>query len=179
MKIDFLQYDIISFGDNQKKVSDTLANLLEKKEDFSVEFIKLKKVKSYDQIKAIHKLCSLYAKRLTETQGVPFTLEMAKTSIKYRLKYLRLANEREAFIEAMKIKHEKISQNEKMTMKQFDNLVKDLQKYFEVPKSFADATKDEMMDLIKRFEGLMEDIGWSEIKLQTKDYDDMIKAYDS
>ena len=105
--IEFNQSNKSTFGDKQVEVSEELTKRMASGKDFNAIFEDVEQSKTYLQLKGIHKLCDLYAKRLTETQGKVFNRDMAKISIKYRLGFLELANEQEAFKEAMKIRIEK------------------------------------------------------------------------
>jgi hypothetical protein len=177
MKIEFNQNNKSTFGDKQVEVSQELTKRLASNEDFIIEFISLNKSKTYLQLKGIHKLCDLYAKRLSETQGKVFTRDMAKISIKYRLGFLELANEEDAFKEAMKIRIEKKAIGVNMTIDSFDYLVNKLQKTLYLPRSFKGATKDEMVKLITEFEDFAIRNGWHEIRLESKEKEEMIKYY--
>lgn len=177
IKIIFDQDNKTNFGSLQAQVSTELVNCLAKEKDFYVELGEVRKGKTYQQLKAIHKLCSLYALRLTETQGRKFTIDMAKESIKYKFGYVRLCTEEEAFAEAMKIRHENLRFGKKMTLPQFNFLVSKLQRTYEVPKSFADASKQEMIELIEKIEQFGQDMDWQELKLETKEMEELIKYY--
>jgi len=176
-KIYFSVNDKPNFGTYQAQVSNELIKYLQKGLNFTVKFSLDDEAKTYPQLKAIHKLCSLYANRLTETQGYKFSLEMAKESIKYRFNFLRLANDVEAFKEALKIRNEKEGLGKKMTFTEFNFLVRKLQETLMLPRSFASATKEEMIELITNFEAMARDMGWHEIKIESKEMEELIKYY--
>jgi hypothetical protein len=135
--------------------------------------------KSYEQVKAIHLLCSLLAKRLTETQGKRFDLETTKEVVKYRFDYVELASYTECFGEALKMRYQKELLGQKMTMVDFDHLLENLQKTFYVPKSFAHATKEEMINLIESIEEWGVKMNWSEIRLESAEKKALLEYYDN
>src|SRR5210317_1404715 len=122
-------------SEKQKEVSLNIVDRLEAKKNFSIIFDD-NESKTLQQLRGIHKLCDLLAKRYTETQGRIYSREMAKDSIKFKFDYLRLANE-------------------------------------------EDASKEEMMGLIDKIEQFANDMGWHEVKLETREKQEMINYYDT
>jgi len=135
--------------------------------------------KSYSQIKGVHKLCSLLAIRFTQSYGSPFDLEDAKLNVKLQFGYLRPATYQECLKEALHIKAKKQALGEKITIKQFDSLILDLMVVKTEPKSFADATKEEMVELIGKIEELGFKMGWEEIKLESHEKKEMLEYYNN
>ena len=164
-------------SEKQKEVSLNIVDRLEAKKNFSIIFDD-NESKTLQQLRGIHKLCDLLAKRYTETQGRFFSREMAKDSIKFRFNFLRFANKEEAFKEAIKLRAEGLRIGKKMTIKQFNFLVDKLQKTLFVPRSFRDASKEEMMGLIDKIEQFANDMGWHEVKLESKEKQEMINYYE-
>ena len=64
-----------------------------------------------------------------------------------------------------------------MTFTEFNFLVRKLQETLMLPRSFATATKEEMIDLITNFEAMARDMGWHEIKIESKEMEELIKYY--
>ena len=154
------------WGDDQAKVSKTLAEYLASKKSFYVEFKYAKQSKTYGQLKGIYRIVKLYALRLTEYQGKDISEANAKELLKYKFDITRLATYDEAFKEAMKIRREKELLGQKMTMRNFNFLIEKLQRTYEVPKSFADMTIEEATKLIKDIhEEFVVKLGWSEMEL--------------
>lgn len=135
--------------------------------------------KSWNQIKGVHRLCSLLAIRFAETYGNPFDLEDAKLNVKLQFGYLRPATHRECLKEALHIKAKKQALGEKVTIKQFDSLIADLLAAKTEPKSFADATKEEMVELIGKIEELGVRMKWDEVKLESHEKKEMLEFYQS
>lgn len=177
MKIEFNQNNKSTFGNKQVEVSEELTKRMASGKDFNNIFEDAEQSKTSLQLRGIHQLCDLYAKRLTETQGKVFTRDMAKISIKYRLGFLELANEQEAFKEAMKIRMEKKALGVNMTIESFHYLVDKLQKTLLLPRSFKTATKDEMVKLITEFEDFAIKMNWHEIRLESREKEEMVKYY--
>lgn len=57
----------------------------------------------------------------------------------------------------------------KMSRKEFDDLIKSFEDSLLKPKSFADATKEEMFDLITKIEDLGNRMDWKELKLKNEE----------
>ncbi len=179
-KLLFYKSEQSSWGQLQANISSQLRKCLESGKEFAVTFDWISQSKTAKQCAGIHKLCALYATRLSEFRGIKISMETAKESIKYRLGYLRLATEDECFREALSIRRKKeLEEGERMTIKQFDFLVEKLQKTFQVPKSFADATKEEMLNLISGFGEFAQDNEWHEIKLNSADMNSLLESFNN
>jgi uncharacterized membrane protein YccC len=166
--------DKMEFGD---KVYMHAKELMKKGKEFQVEFKPFVKSKSYDQLKGIHKLCEIYGNYMSESLGFKVSNENAKERLKYNINYTRLANADEALAEALRIRREKELQNEHMTIKEIKSLVEGLQKYFRVPTSFADATLEQMQELIEKVHELGRERKWHNLILTNQEYQEMINYY--
>ena len=104
-------------------------------------------------------------------------MSSAKDSIKYKLGFVELANYDECFKEALKLRREREILGEKLTLKDFNFLVDKLQKNYYVPRSFASASKEEMIDLIDRFEEFARGMSWHEIKLESEEKKALVECF--
>jgi len=152
-------------------------NLMQKGKEFEVEFKPFVKSKSYDQLKGIHKLCEIYGNYMSESLGTKISFENAKESLKYAIDYIRLANKDESTAEALRKKREKQLLGEKMTIKEFNSLVEGLQKHFPVPASFADATLEQMQELIEKVHELGRERKWHNLILTNQEMQEMVNYY--
>ena len=116
--------------------------------DFEVIFQKVKKNKSWEQIKGVHKLCDLLAPRFSEIYGTPFDMEATKVHIKWQFDYLRPATYEEALCAAIEEREKQKALGQRMAISKFNELIGDFQKTLRKPKSLADATVDEIINLI-------------------------------
>lgn len=144
-----------------------ITSLAKQDKEFQVEIKLLKNAKTYQQIKAIHKLCEIYQNYMSESYGQVFSFENAKESLKYTIDYTRLANDDEAMATALQIKRKKSLEGEKITKQQFRDLKEGLKQNYQVPKSFAQASLEEMMLLIEKIHELGRDRGWHNLVLTT------------
>ena len=166
MKLEFFRNLIPLFGQYQKDLSVELCSRLASGIDFIIELKDAKNSKSYEQIKGLHRICALFALRLPENEGRRVSNDTAKEILKYRFNYVELASYDECFKEANKIKREKALLGDKMTLKEFDFLVKKLMKTFYVPKSFAEGSFEEISILIKEIhQTFVIGMNWQEIEL--------------
>ncbi len=168
-----------AFGDLQANISKALVEYLQAGKDFSVSFEAVKEGKTWEQLKGIHKLCALYAARLSSIQGKIISQDCAKEAIKYKLNYVELADYEECFKQGLKLRREKELLGQKMSLKDFNFLVDHLQKTYLVPRSFADATKEEMPSLIQEFEEYARDMSWHEIRLETEEMKSLLEYYNN
>jgi hypothetical protein len=136
------------------------------KKDFEETFELKKEGKTNEQLRGIYRIIRLYAARLSEIQGRFISEATAKELFKYKFGITCLASYDEAFREALKIRREKELLGQKMSLKDFNFLVEQLQKTFFVPKSLALLTKDEGTELIKNIhEVFVQQNGWAEMVL--------------
>ena len=142
-----------------------ITSLTKQNQEFQVEIKPLKNAKTYQQIKAIHKLCEIYQNYMSESYGQVFSFENAKESLKYAIDYTRLANDDEAMATALKVKREKNLEGEKITKQGFNDLKEGLKQNYQVPKSFSQASLEEMMLLIEKIHELGRDRGWHNLVL--------------
>lgn len=161
----------LDFADN---VYLEIVNLAKQNKEFQVEIKPLENPKTYNQLKGIHKLCQIYGNYMSESYGQVFSFENAKERLKYEIGFTRLANYDEALATALK---EKDLIKKTFTRKEFANLVNILQKNYQVPKSFAEATLEEMMLLIEKIHELGRDRGWHNLVLTSEEKKAMIKYY--
>lgn len=166
--------DKMEFGN---KVYMHAKELMKKGKEFQVEFKPFVKSKSYDQLKGIHKLCEIYGNYMSESLGVKISDENAKESLKYAIDYTRLANKDEAVAETLKIKRDLKKDNINMTITEFNSLVKGLQENFRVPASFADATLEQMQELIEKVHELGRERGWYNLILTNQEMQEMVNYY--
>ena len=176
--IKFHQSDQSKWGEYQSQVSAEICEKLASHKDFEVTFDFIKPSKNYQQIKGIHKLCSLLVPRFSEMSGVNFDLEAVKLAMKWKLGYLRPASNEECLAEALNIKAEKGSVGIKLTTKEFKQLVEGLIKNKQEPKSFAEATFEEMKMLISEIERWTAQMGWTEIKLESDEKRALVEYYE-
>jgi hypothetical protein len=143
-----------------------IVSLAKQNKEFQVEIKPLQNPKTYKQLQGIHKLCEIYGNYMSESYGQVFSFENAKERLKYEIGFTRLANYDEALATALR---EKDFIKKTFTRKEFANLVNILQKNYQVPKSFAEATLEEMMLLIEKIHELGRDRGWHNLVLTSKE----------
>ena len=153
----------LDFADN---VYLEIVNLAKQNKEFQVEIKPLENPKTYKQLQGIHKLCEIYGNYMSESYGQVFSFENAKERLKYEIVFTRLANYDEALATALK---EKDIIKKTFTKKEFANLVNILQKNYQVPKSFAKTSLEEMMLLIEKIHELGRDRGWHNLVLTSKE----------
>lgn len=178
-RIQFHRSNLNQFGNLQAQFSDILCEYLASGKDFEIAAKYIKESKSNLQCAGIHKLCSLLIPRFSECFGVEFDIESVKTNIKLYFNYVRKATHQECIAEAIKEKARKKSLGQSITVGDFQNLVKTFENRLEYPKSFADATKEEMMELIKKIEELGKRMGWDEIKLESSEVKALLEYYNN
>jgi hypothetical protein len=153
----------LDFADN---VYLEIVSLAKQNKEFQVEIKPLENAKTYNQLKGIHKLCEIYGNYMSESYGQVFSFENAKERLKYEIGFTRLANYDEALATALREKH---LIKKTFTRREFANLVNILQKNYQVPKSFAKTTLEEMMLLIEKIHELGRDRGWHNLVLTSKE----------
>ena len=125
----------------------------------------------------LNRLCGLLAIRFTETYGSKFDLEGAKQHIKLHLGYTRKATDEECLAEALNEKYRLASKGERISAEQFKALIDTFKKDLLKPKSFADATLEEMAKLIDGIEHLGVQMDWPEMKLESYEKRAMLEFY--
>jgi len=165
----------LTFINNTGNFAELLREI--EKGDCEVE-VKSLETKTWPQVKAVHQLCSLLAPRLTEAYGVKFDLAAAKLNVKGHFGYMRAATEKERLNDALEMKAQFTGAGEKVTRKQFADwmAVSDAKTK---PRSFADASKEEMIDLITKIEELGKTMGWEEVRLESAEKAAMVSYYDN
>jgi hypothetical protein len=154
-----------------------IIGLAKQNKEFQVEIKPLETPKTYLQLKGIHKLCEIYRNYMSESLGEAVSFENAKESLKYAIDYTRLANDDEAMATVLKIRREKSLEGKKITKQEFKNLKEGLKQNYRVPKSFAEASLEEMMLLIEKIHELGRDRGWHNLVLTSEETKAMIKYY--
>lgn len=172
MKLTFLQSNKPNWGNLQIELSDAISQFLKCGKDFEIEFLEVKASKSYEQLKGIHKLCQLLAVRLSEINGLKYSMENAKDWVKWQFGFTREATEEEAMAEAINERNKA-----KLNREQFMALVESFKANLRKPRSFATATKEEMIELIEKIHALAAKMGWEEVRLTSVEMGEMVKYY--
>lgn len=175
------EFIFTSTDDNSKKKDQVYLqckDLIANKKDFVVKFENFKVSKSYEQLKGIHKLCQIYGEYMQEALGQTVPLESAKESLKYAIDFTRLATYEEAISETLKLKRQKEILGVKMTIAEFNSIVKALQLNLKVPRSFAEATLEEMQGLIEKVHELGRERKWHNLQLTNYEMQEMINYYE-
>lgn len=146
---------------------------------FKVVIEGIKESKSVKQCRGIHRLISLLVPRFTECFGVPFDLDSAKLNVKLHFRYTRPATKQECIVEAIEIIRQADHLGIKTSIEQFNELVNKLGKSLTKPKSFADASKEEMLTLITQIEELGKSVNWPEIKLESNEMTALLEYYNN
>jgi len=170
-----------SFLQISSEVNRVVWASLQENKDFEVEFRAVKNSKSHKQCAGIHKLCSLLAPRFSEAYGTKFSMEDAKLNIKLHLGYLRTLTMGEAISESLLIKEQMKVWGQKIGKKEWAKILDDCfnDKTPKKPRSFADATKEEMIELIERIHLLAQEMGWDEVKLESVEMQTLVKYYEN
>lgn len=146
---------------------DQVKNSKQSGKGFEVCFKSKRPDKTYDQLRGIHRLCGLLAIRFGQSCGTPFDSDSAKLAIKLRFGYTRQATTEECLAEAINQRANLevlgIRTSNKELLRTIETLKKDLVK----PKSFAEATLEEMRELIEKIEALGQKMEWPEIELKS------------
>jgi hypothetical protein len=177
MKFTFNFSNKSNFGDLQAGISGAICDFLAAGKDFEVEFTELKQNKTYLQCRGIHKLASLLAPRLSEANGLPYDLENAKAFIKWQFGYTIAATDEECLAECMNEKSKRATMGLVMTKGEFAKLYEALKGNLKKPKSFADATKEEMIELIEKVHALSDKMGWKEVRLNAGDLQSLVESF--
>lgn len=138
---------------------------------FEVGFNEKKKGKSWQQVKGVHLLAAKLIPHLSKEYNTPFCLEQVKDFVKREFNYMRKPTPFEVAImlKSVAIQLNDIERNE---AKAFCKTVRQ-------PKSFRDATKDEMMDLITSIEAWAAGKGWKDVYLEQEEIKKMINYYEA
>lgn len=152
---------------------------LSRKREFELIAQEIKKDKTWKQTKAIHKLCDLLAPRFSEVYGTSFDKEAAKLHIKWQFGYLRNCTYEEALAYAIEERERKKLVGEKMSIQDFYRLIAFFQETKRKPKSFADATLEEMQELIEKIHALSDKMGWHEVKLTSSELEALVEYYNN
>lgn len=137
---------------------------------FEVKFSDKKEDKSWLQIKGIHQLCTKLIPHLSKEHHASYSLEDVKDYVKREFDYMRPSTKFEAAL-MLKSIGIKLKEEEKKEAFAFCKKIKQ-------PKSFADATKEEMIDLIKKVEVWAAEKGWPDVYLDDEEKRNMVKVYE-
>ncbi len=137
---------------------------------FEVEFREVKVSKSSDQCRAIHLLCARLMQHLSKEHKTTYSLENVKDYVKREFGYMRDSTKFEA---ALMLKSIGMTLDKEEKKEAFDFCMKIKQ-----PKSFADATKEEMMDLITEIEAWAASKGWKDVYLESREIEALVSYYD-
>lgn len=177
MKLSFFQSNKSEWGNLQIELSDAISFFLKCKKDFEVEFKEMDKSKTYEQTKGIHLLCQKLAGRLSESNGIKYNLASAKLWVKWNFDFTQLVSEEKAIAEAINERYKSKQSGKEMTRKQFLNLIESFKTSLKEPRSFASATKEEMIELIEKIEELGRKMNWDEIQLTNHEKQQMLNYY--
>lgn len=177
MKITFFQSNKANWTKLQVELSEAISKYLACGKDFEIEFSEVKQSKSWEQIKGIHYLAQCLAIRLTETNGVKYSMENAKDWIKWTWDFTEKATEEQAMAEAINERNKAKQNGVEMTLEQFVALVEAFKTSLKKPRSFATATKEEMMDLIEKIHALADRMNWTECKLTSQEMASLVEFY--
>lgn len=168
------------FGDihtRRKAISDIYYYLINQSElseksgkGFEVKFSEIKEVKSNLQTRGIHLLCARLIPHLSIKHNAHYSLNDIKNYVKREFDYMRDPTKFEA---ALMLKSINIALNEEERKEAFSFCKKIKQ-----PKSFADATKEEMMDLITQIEAWAVLEGWKDVFLESREIEALVQYYD-
>ena len=177
MKITFFQSNKTNWHKLQVELSDAITKYLACGKDFEIELSEIEDSKTWQQTKGIHKLAQLLASRLKETNGINYTMASAKIWIKWNFHFTELVSEEEAICEAINERNKARLSGVEMTREQFLNLVETFKTNLKKPRSFATATKEEMMDLIEKIHALADRMNWPECKLTSQEMASLVEFY--
>jgi hypothetical protein len=179
MKLIFFQSNKANWTKLQVELSDAIGKYLACGKDFEIEFSEVKQGKSWLQCKGIHKLAQLLAYRLKETNNINYTLDTAKLWIKWNFDFTEKVTEEDAISEAINERNKAKLSGVEMTREQFLNLVETFKTNLKKPRSFATATKEEMMDLIEKIHALADRMNWPECKLTSQEMASLVEFYNN
>lgn len=179
MKLTFLQSSKSNWERLQIDLSGAIMDYLGCGKDFEIEFSEISDSKSWMQVKGIHKLAQLLAVRLTESNGVKYSMENAKIWIKWQFDFVEQVSEEEAIAEAINERNKSAQIGAKMTREQFLRTVESFKSNLKKPRSFATATKEEMIYLIKKVEELGARMGWAELKLTSAEMQSLVEFFNN
>lgn len=177
MKLTFFQSNKANWTKLQVELSDAITKHLACGKDFEIEFNEIKQSKSHMQCKGIHYLAQCLAIRLTETNGIKYTMENAKDWIKWNWDFTEQATEEQAMAEAINERNKAKQSGFTMTSEEFIALVETFKIFLKKPRSFATATKEEMMNLIEKIHALADRMNWPECKLTSQEMASLVEYY--
>lgn len=177
MKITFFQSNKTNWTKLQVELSDAITKYLACGKDFEIEFNEVKQSKSWLQCKGIHYLAQCLAIRLTETNGIKYSLDNAKDWIKWTWDFTEKVTEEQAVAEAINERNKDKLNGIDITLEQFKNMVEAFKVSLKKPRSFATATKEEMMDLIEKIHALADRMNWPECKLTSQEMASLVEFY--
>jgi hypothetical protein len=141
--------------------------------DFQVTIEEVKTVKTNPQLRGIHKLCQMLVDSFAAEWNKKFTLEEIKNNLKVKLGYMREPTDFEVNFMLLS-KGIKLEDFDSQEYQRAQNFVKGIKQ----PKSFADATKQEMIDLITGIEAWAAQQGLKGIFLTSEEKQEMVRHYE-
>jgi len=139
---------------------------------FVVEVLEKKIIKSWEQIKGIHLLCSKLIPHLSKEHGTIYDLEQIKDYVKREFDYMRFSTDFEAKLMLKTVKN--IIKTEEQRERAY-NFCKKIKQ----PKSFRDATKEEMIELIEEIQAWAAEKGWKDVYLEQREIEVMVNYYNN
>lgn len=137
---------------------------------FEVKFSEKKISKSWRQLKGIHLLCTRLIPHLSKLHEADYSLHDVKDFVKREFGFMRPSSKFEA---ALMLKSIGINLTQKEKKEAFDFCKKIKQ-----PRSFAEASKEEMINLITEIEVWAASHKWGDIYLEPEEMKALIKFYD-
>lgn len=141
------------------------------KKPFEVSFNEKKRGKSWLQVKGIHLLCAKLIPHLSKEHNMVYCLEQVKDFVKREFNYMRKPTPFEIAIMLKSVGID-LNESDKNEAKAFCKTVRQ-------PKSFRDATKEEMMELITSIEAWAAEKGWKDVYLEQEEIKKMINYYEA
>lgn len=138
---------------------------------FEVRIEDKKEGKSWQQVKGIHLLAAKLIPHLSKEHNMVYCLEQVKDFVKREFNYMRKPTPFEVAIMLKSVGIE-LNDSDKNEAKAFCKTVRQ-------PKSFRDATKEEMMDLITSIEAWAAEKGWKDVYLEQEEIKKMISYYEA
>lgn len=138
---------------------------------FEVAFRERKQTKSAQQTRGIHLLCAKIIPHLSKEHNANYSLDDVKDYVKREFDYMRPSTSFEA---ALMLKGSGLKLNEQEKKKAFDFCKKIKQ-----PRSFAEASKEEMTNLIEQITVWAAEKNWKNVFLDAEEMRSLIKFYES
>lgn len=137
--------------------------------DFRIIIEEIKEGKTLPQLRAVHKLCDLLTPHLEKLHDKSHDRDSVKEFIKYEIKYVRPANNYEV---AMMLKSVGIGKDHP-ERKEAEMFAKKRM----MPKSFAEASKEGMQEIIQKIEEYARDNNFEGVFLTSAEKMQMLQYY--